>query len=164
MYPQTHQKPARGAGSRRTEKTPKRNTPTPEARTRNTETSEQVEKMAKDIEQTTPLTITLPDFVRYEVRTGLAEGFAAMRKENAEIFGSMQAENAERFDKITTKSAERFGEMKAENAEWFGAIKASMTKEIGDKIESQRSWIVGTAIGAGILITGIIALIINWPW
>ncbi len=156
MLQQQAHNPARGAGSRRTVKTPKRNTPAPEARTRKTETLEKVENMAKEPEQKTPLTITLPEFVRYELRTGLAETFAAMQKENAETFAAIHKENAETFAAMHKENAERYGKVETSIAERFG----NMETRLGDKIHSIIKWLLGTGI---VIILFLIQLIADWP-
>ena len=125
MYPQLQQNPAPGGGSRQTVKSQKRNKPDPEARIDKTETPAKAENMAKEPEQNAPLTITLPDFVRYEVR----EGISVVHAESAERFAEMQTENAERFAAMQAESAERFAEMQTENAERFAEIRVEFANE-----------------------------------
>ncbi len=135
MYPQLQQNPTPGVGSRRTMKPQKGNTPDPEARTEKAESPDKAENMVKEPEHNAPLTITLPDFVRYEVREGIsaihaesAERFAAIHAESAERFAAMQAENAERFAAMQTENAERFAEIRVEFAnEWKKQFRIILT-------------------------------------
>ncbi len=124
MYSQLQQNPAPGAGSHRTVKSQKRHKPNPETRTEKTETPDKAENMAKEPEHNAPLTITLPDFVRYEVR----EGISAIHAESAERFAAMQTESAERFAAMQTENAERFAEIRVEFAnEWKKQFRIILT-------------------------------------
>ncbi len=130
------------------------------------ETLEEVDNMAKETEQP-PLAISVPDFVRIEVRAEIAEGFGKVNAEIAERFGKQDAAIAERFGKQDAAIAERFGKQDAAIAEQLGAIKTEIAEGFG-KMNTQNAErsnrIIGTIIGSGILIVGLIGLIVNWPF
>ena len=131
------------------------------------ETPEEVDNMAKETEQTPPLTMSVPDFVRLEVRTEIAEGFGKINAGIAERFGKHDAVIAERFGKHDAAIAERFGKQDAAIAEQLGGIKTEIAEGFG-KVNTQNAErsnrIIGTIIGSGILIVGLIGLIVNWPF
>ena len=116
MYSQLQQNPATGAASPRTVKPQKRNKPDPDARTKKTETPEKAENMAKEPEHNAPLTITLPDFVRSEVRAEVSQSETRITKEIGQVQINLTKE--------------------------IGQVQISLTKDIGNIIR----WIIGTGV------------------
>ncbi len=158
MYPQTHQKPARGAGS----KTPKRNTPTPEVRTEKTETSEKAENMAQ--EQATK------DYVNAAingVRAEIAQGFGDVNTAIAQGFGDVNTaiakigtENAERIARVETGLTDKIVNVETSLTDKIAGVETSLTREIGDKTNAKNKWVIATTITALGVLVGVISIIL----
>ena len=162
MYPKTHQKPVRGAGSRRTEKKPKRNTTVPEARTEKTATSEKAENMAQE-----QATKDYVDAAINGVRTEIAQGFGDVNTAIAQGFGDVNtaiakigAENAERIAKVETGLTDKIVKVETGLTDKIASVETSLTREIGDKTNAKNKWVIATTITALGVLVGVISIIL----
>ncbi len=162
MYPKTHQKPVRGAGSRRTEKNPKRNTTVPEARTEKTATSEKAENMAQE-----QATKDYVDAAINGVRTEIAQGFgdvntaiAKIGAENAERIAEVETGLTDKIDRVETGLTDKIVKVETGLTDKIAGVETSLTREIGDKTNAKNKWVIATTITALGVLVGVISIIL----